>query len=62
MFFGETAINLDAKGRLAIPTRFRGLVDEQCAGRLVDETALSGVGLGHRTDGIPFVRGHADWP
>jgi len=35
VFFGETAINLDAKGRLAIPTRFRELIDEQCAGRLV---------------------------
>ena len=35
MFFGETAINLDAKGRLAIPTRFRELLDEQCGGRLV---------------------------
>ena len=35
MFFGETAINLDAKGRLAIPTRYRELIDEQCAGRLV---------------------------
>ena len=35
MFFGETAINLDAKGRLAVPTRFRELIAEQCAGRLV---------------------------
>lgn len=35
MFFGETAINLDAKGRLAIPTRFRELINEQCAGRMV---------------------------
>lgn len=35
MFFGETAINLDAKGRLAIPTRFRELLDEQCGGRMV---------------------------
>lgn len=35
MFFGETAINMDAKGRLAIPTRYRELIDEHCAGRLV---------------------------
>jgi MraZ protein len=35
VFFGETAINLDAKGRLAIPTRYRELIDEHCAGRLV---------------------------
>jgi MraZ protein len=35
VFFGETAINLDAKGRFAIPTRYRELLDEQCGGRLV---------------------------
>ncbi len=35
MFFGETAISLDAKGRLAIPVRYRALVDEQCDGRMV---------------------------
>ena len=35
MYFGETAINLDAKGRFAIPTRYRELIDEQCAGEMV---------------------------
>lgn len=35
MFFGETAINLDAKGRFAIPTRYRELIDEHCAGQMV---------------------------
>ena len=35
MYFGETAINLDAKGRLAIPMRYRDAVQEQCGGRLV---------------------------
>ncbi len=35
MYFGETAINLDAKGRFAIPTRYRELIEEQCAGHLV---------------------------
>ena len=35
MFFGETAINLDAKGRLAIPSRYRDAIQEQCQGRLV---------------------------
>lgn len=35
MYFGETAINLDAKGRFAIPTRYRELIEEQCAGRMV---------------------------
>ena len=35
MFFGETAINLDAKGRLAIPMRYRDAINELCDGRLV---------------------------
>ena len=35
MFFGETAINLDAKGRLAIPMRYRDSIQEACEGRLV---------------------------
>jgi MraZ protein len=35
VYFGETAINLDAKGRFAIPTRYRELIDEQCGGELV---------------------------
>ena len=35
MYFGETAINLDAKGRLAIPMRYREAIQEQCSGRLV---------------------------
>ena len=35
MYFGETAINLDAKGRLAIPMRYREAIQEACGGRLV---------------------------
>ena len=35
MYFGETAINLDAKGRLAIPSRYRESIQEQCEGQLV---------------------------
>ena len=35
MFYGETAINLDAKGRLAIPMRYRDSIQEACEGRLV---------------------------
>ncbi len=35
MFFGETAINLDAKGRLAIPVRYREVLAEQCGNRMV---------------------------
>jgi MraZ protein len=35
VYFGETAINLDAKGRLAMPMRYREAIQEQCNGRLV---------------------------
>ena len=35
MFQGETAITVDDKGRLAIPTAYRELVVEACANRLV---------------------------
>jgi MraZ protein len=35
VYFGETAINLDAKGRLAMPMRYREAIQEQCKGRLV---------------------------
>ncbi len=35
MFFGETAINLDAKGRMALPTRYREEIEQSCGNRLV---------------------------
>jgi MraZ protein len=35
VFFGETVINLDAKGRLAVPMRYREALVEQCANRMV---------------------------
>lgn len=35
MFYGEMAINLDAKGRMAMPTRFRSDLDACCEGKLV---------------------------
>jgi MraZ protein len=35
VFFGETAINLDAKGRLAIPMRYRDSIQERSGGALV---------------------------
>ncbi len=35
MYFGETAINLDAKGRLAIPMRYRDSILEAHGGKLV---------------------------
>ncbi|MCV6626697.1 MAG: division/cell wall cluster transcriptional repressor MraZ [Cellvibrionaceae bacterium] len=35
MYQGGYDINMDAKGRLAIPTRLRDVLQEACAGRLV---------------------------
>lgn len=35
MFSGRTALNVDAKGRVAIPTRYRERLQEACEGRLV---------------------------
>jgi MraZ protein len=35
VYFGETAINLDAKGRLAIPSRYRDAIQEACGGHMV---------------------------
>ncbi|MEO0442867.1 MAG: division/cell wall cluster transcriptional repressor MraZ [Pseudomonadota bacterium] len=35
MFYGSHAINMDAKGRIAIPTRVRELLQECCEGRIV---------------------------
>ena len=35
MFQGETAITIDNKGRLAIPTAYRELVARECGNRLV---------------------------
>src|SRR5665647_2448254 len=35
MFRGATSLNLDAKGRLAVPSKHRDALQTQCAGRLV---------------------------
>ena len=35
MFRGGSSVNLDAKGRIALPTRYRGALVESCEGRLV---------------------------
>lgn len=35
MFKGSDPINMDAKGRMAIPTRYRTVLDEICSGELV---------------------------
>ncbi|MBT5483938.1 MAG: hypothetical protein HOK55_04360, partial [Gammaproteobacteria bacterium] len=34
-FRGLTSINLDAKGRMAIPSRYRGIIDDHCQGKMV---------------------------
>ena len=35
LFRGVNRVNLDAKGRLAVPTRYRGQLTESCASQLV---------------------------
>jgi transcriptional regulator MraZ len=35
MFQGATQLNLDSKGRLAVPTRYRDMLLAHCAGQLV---------------------------
>lgn len=35
MFRGGNTVNLDAKGRMALPTRYRGQLEEGCGGHLV---------------------------
>jgi MraZ protein len=35
LFRGGSTVNLDAKGRLAFPTRYRGTLEERCEGRVV---------------------------
>ena len=35
MFRGVAELNLDAKGRMTMPTRYRERLNERCAGRLV---------------------------
>ena len=40
MFRGELSLNLDSKGRLAIPSRYRDRLSESCSGRLVTTISL----------------------
>jgi MraZ protein len=35
MFRGATKVTVDDKGRVVMPTRYRALVSERCAGRLI---------------------------
>ncbi len=45
MFLGDHPLNLDAKGRLAIPTRLRERVQDACGGALVLTISLTEVCL-----------------
>jgi len=54
MFQGETAITIDDKGRLAIPTSYRDLVARECGNRLV-------VTYSPFDDGCLYIYPHAVW-
>lgn len=40
MFRGESSLNLDPKGRLAVPSRYRELLAEACGGRVIVTISL----------------------
>lgn len=40
MFRGEFSLNLDPKGRLAVPSRYRERLSESCAGRVIITISL----------------------
>lgn len=40
MFRGEFGLNLDPKGRLAVPSRYRDRLSEDCAGRVIVTISL----------------------
>ena len=54
MFQGETAITIDDKGRLAIPTSYRDIVARECGNRLV-------VTYSPFDDGCLYLYPHAVW-
>lgn len=59
MFRGNTTVNLDEKGRFAIPTRYRDRVKESCAGQLVVTVALDEKCVG--IDGCLWVYPLPQW-
>ena len=48
MLRGVSSINLDAKGRLAIPTRYRAELQESCERQMVVTVAVDGQCVGER--------------
>ena len=70
MFRGVAELNLDAKGRMAMPTRYRERLHERCAGRLVvtidtDERCLllyplsEWENIERKLDALPSFNAHA---
>lgn len=48
MFRGVSPINLDAKGRLAIPTRYRDALNDCCDRRMIVTVAVDDRGVGEK--------------
>ncbi|MDG2365291.1 MAG: division/cell wall cluster transcriptional repressor MraZ [Methylococcaceae bacterium] len=46
MFRGVSSVSMDAKGRLAIPTRYRAELSDCCSGQLVVTVAVDETGSG----------------
>lgn len=59
MFRGSTTVNLDEKGRFAIPTRYRERVQEKCACQLVVTLAVDERCVG--MDGCLWIYPLPEW-
>jgi len=53
LFTGNATVNLDEKGRFAIPTRYRDRVQELCACKLIVTVAINERGVG--VDGCLWI-------
>ncbi len=59
MLRGISSLNLDGKGRLAVPTRYREELHEWCAGQLVLTVAVNDQGFGE--SGCLWLYPLAEW-
>jgi MraZ protein len=59
LFTGNATVNLDEKGRFAIPTRYRDRVQEICACKLVVTVAVNDRGAG--IDGCLWIYPQPAW-